>query len=388
MNEFRTRHIPASVVRELRLAARDRCCLRGHLIPEEELNDAVDSSTLHLHHVIRFSDEGPNTEENLMLVCPSCHARIHKQPERYPHESLQEAKRHWTRMRDLVPRELVFEAEDEEQQESRPDLAIPFRVESFNLQFLIHAPSGITVRELGSFIGNWVLRPLAFYTRTAPYPSVLTKAHIGRVSLAAKAQPDVVFPADAFLRDIPQIGELQLIALVDLRMVQALMAPPEESPATQTVTLRWGATPRDLDLHFVHRSSSEVSHVWYQDMGTLERYPWAKLSDDIRNGHGPEVLSFGLLARGRYGVAVHNYSNETPLAGCGAIVEVAIGDTIKTFRCPGHGEGQWWVVIEFDVESHQMKEVNEIVGALDWIRDPRFRRMSFRERIEPEDAGD
>jgi len=353
------------VVRELRIAARDRCCLRGHLINEDELNDAVESDTLHLHHLIRFSDDGPNTEENLMLVCPSCHARIHERPDLYPLNLLQEAKRHWARMVDLIPRELTFETDDEELQYCRPNLVIPFSVESFNLHFTIQAPSNITVRELGSFIGNWILRPLTFYTRTAPYPSILTKAHVGRVSLAAKAKPDIILSANLHLKDISEIEAHELIALVDLRMVQALMANREESAVTQTITLRWGAVPRDLDLHFLHFSSLEVGHVYYRDMGTLDHFPWAKLNNDIQVGFGPEMLSFGLNAQGKYCLAVHNYSGEVPLAGCGATVDVAIGNITKTFFCPDHGEGLWWIVLEFDVESHQMIEVNKIIETFD-----------------------
>lgn len=371
VSKFRSRYIPVSVVREVRLGARDRCCLRGHLILEEELNRAAESDTLHLHHIIHFSDEGANTEDNLMLVCPSCHAEIHAQPARYPIEVLREAKRHWIRMRELVPPELVFERENDGYR-GQPDLTINFRVESFNLQFAVRAPSGISCGDLGRFIGNWILRPLVFYTRTAPFPSVLTKAHIGPVSLASKAHPEVIFSVGALLGEVPQIEEMELISLVDLRMVAAMKAPPGKPPITQTVTLRWGATPRDLDLHFVHRSSSEAGHVWYKNRGTLDSYPWAELSDDIRHGYGPEVLSFGLLAKGVYTVAVHNFSNETPIAGCGALIEVAIGDTVRRFRCPDQGEGCWWVVFEIDVEAHQMKELNQIVAAVDWNANLRF----------------
>ena len=224
MSEIRRRHIPASIVREVRLAARDRCCLRGHLILEEDLNRAEESDTLHLHHIIHFSDEGPNTEDNLMLVCPSCHAQIHAQPSRYPLEALREAKRHWIRMRELVPSELVFEGETDGYRD-RPDLTLLFRVESFNLQFVVRAPSNIRCGDLGRFIGSWILRPLVFYTRTAPFPSVLTKAHIGPVRLALKPHPEAIFSEDALLGEIPQIEEMELISLVDLRTVAAMMEP-------------------------------------------------------------------------------------------------------------------------------------------------------------------
>jgi hypothetical protein len=362
--ESRSRHIPASVVREVRLGARDRCCLRGHVIREEELNNATESDTLHLHHIVFFSDEGPNTEENLMLVCPSCHALIHAEPNVYRREALQQAKQHWIRMSDLVPHELVFEV-DEGYSGERPDLTIGFRVETFGLQFIVRAPSGIRCGDLSRFIGNWILRPLFFYTRTAPFPSVLRNVHVGRVTLVAKAQPENILRADARLGEIPQIEEMELISMVDLRILATL-----GGRSTETLTLRWRAEPRDLDLHFVHRSSSEGAHVCYRDMGTLDSYPWAKLSEDVRNGYGPEILSFGLLARGIYVVAVHNFSNEIPIPGCGAVVELAIGDTVTRFECPDQGEGRWWVVLEIDIETNHITEINRIAAAAPWEANP------------------
>jgi adhesin/invasin len=168
------------------------------------------------------------------------------------------------------------------------------------------------------------------------------------------------------LGEIPQIETMELISLVDIHVVAAI----KRGQPVQTVTLRWGAAPLDLDLHFVHRSPSEAGHVWYRNAGTLESYPWATLSEDIRNGYGPEVLSFGFLAAGVYTIAVHNFSGEAPLAGCGARIDVGIGDSVKTFYCPSHGEGLWWVVFEIDMESHEIKEVNAIVTAVDWEIDP------------------
>jgi len=365
MNRPKARHIPAAVVRELRSAARDRCCIRGHLIPEDELNDAVETDTLHLHHIVFFAEGGPNTDENLMLVCPACHAKIHKQPERYPRDELREAKRHWVRMRELVPQELGYETEDGALL-SAPHLTVPFTVESFNLRFMLQVPTAVTIGQLGRFIGNWILRPLVFYARTAPYKSILAKAHIGRVSLALKPEPDAILHEDLPIGDIPGLDQMPLIALTDVRMVHALMKDPgsEEPTPTETVTLRWRAQPRDLDLHFVLRSPLDRAHVWYREMGTIERYPWAKLSEDIRTGHGPEVLSFGLLSRGVYAVAVHNYSNDAPLAGCGATIELAIGDIVRTYSCPEQGDGRWWVVFEFDVERRHLAEINRISDEL------------------------
>jgi hypothetical protein len=340
------------------------------LISEDELNDEAVAGTLHLHHIVYFAEGGPNTEDNLLLVCPTCHAKIHDQPERYPKDTLREAKRHWIRMRDLVPHELDYEEEGGGAPQE-PRLRVPFTVESFNLHFLIQVPTSITVQQLGQFVGNWILRPLVFYCRTAPYKSVLAKAYIGRIGLALKSEPEDALPSHLLIGEIPGLTSDSLVALTDVRMVAALLEAgskgvddEDEVPAVEKLTLRWGAVPRDLDLHFFHRSDVRDAHISFRHKGTLEEYPWARLAEDITRGYGPEILTFGLLSRGTYTVAIHNFSGEVPLAGCGATLEVAIAATVRSHRCPDVGKGAWWVVLELDVERKEVLEVNQIVSSL------------------------
>lgn len=330
----------------------------------DELNEALQSDTLHTHHIIFFSEGGENIEENLMLVCPSCHARIHKRPDLFPLERLKEAKHHWITMRDLVPRDLMYETDDGERLFENETVTVLFAVESFNLSYVIHVPPVVQVGELSRFIANWILRPLVFYSRTAPYTSILSKAHIGRIGLALKSDPERVLDRELAVAEIPNVQAETLIALADLRMVHALIREleEEEPEAIETVTLRWGETPRDLDLHFFIKTGDRRDHIWYQRLGTLKEYPWAQLSSDITTGFGPETVSFGLLARGQYQIAVHNFSRDGTLAGCNATVEATIRDKKLVYTCPESGDGDWWIVFEFDVETGQVAEINKIVN--------------------------
>lgn len=360
MASSRSRYIPKQVVLELRNTARDRCCLGGHLIPIEELNEGLESETLHMHHIVYFSAEGESTEGNLMLVCPMCHDKIHRRPDLYPHERLKEAKRHWIAMRDLVPMELDFESDDEDFIPG-PHALVPFRVEAFNLDYLIRVPEQLPISSLARFIANWIMRPLVFYARTAPYKSVLARAHIGRIRLALKSDPEHTLEDGQLVKEIPKLPNDALIALADMRMVAALRMEQQERPdAVETITLKWGSSPTDLDLHFFVSSEGNTAHVFYRNFGTLDEFPWAKLNEDIRQGFGPEEVTFGMLARGRYRIAVHNYSREAPLAGCGAVVEAKIGNRERTFECPMTGHGDWWVVFDLDVERLQIHEINKL----------------------------
>lgn len=76
--------IPQKIIDELLVEAMHRCCL----CPQHE--DITD-----LHHIVPISEEGPNTKENLMVVCPTCHAKIHRIRGRYTPTQLKMYKERW-----------------------------------------------------------------------------------------------------------------------------------------------------------------------------------------------------------------------------------------------------------------------------------------------------
>lgn len=79
--------IPKDVRNQVLVDAMHRCCL----CPEHR--EVVD-----LHHVVPISEGGPNTEDNLMAVCPTCHATIHRIRNRYTSEQLRMYKERWVRL--------------------------------------------------------------------------------------------------------------------------------------------------------------------------------------------------------------------------------------------------------------------------------------------------
>ena len=76
--------IPKEVRDKLLVEAMHRCCL----CPEH--HDVTD-----LHHVMPISESGPNTEDNLVVICPTCHAKIHRIRKRYSPEQLRMYKERW-----------------------------------------------------------------------------------------------------------------------------------------------------------------------------------------------------------------------------------------------------------------------------------------------------
>jgi hypothetical protein len=47
---------------------------------------------------VQISEGGPNTEENLMAVCPTCHAKIHRIRNRYTPDQLRMYKERWVQL--------------------------------------------------------------------------------------------------------------------------------------------------------------------------------------------------------------------------------------------------------------------------------------------------
>ncbi|MEW6618962.1 MAG: tetratricopeptide repeat protein [bacterium] len=79
--------IPEDIKDRLSVEAMHRCCLCPQ---HENLTD--------IHHIVPISEKGPNTEENLMVVCPTCHAKIHRIRTMYTPRQLKMYKERWVNL--------------------------------------------------------------------------------------------------------------------------------------------------------------------------------------------------------------------------------------------------------------------------------------------------
>jgi GTPase SAR1 family protein len=89
------KHIAKKIRDKLLVDAMHRCCL----CPQHE--DITD-----IHHILPISEGGPNTENNLMVVCPTCHAKIRRIRTMYNSEQLKMYKERWV---SLCSKGLTFE---------------------------------------------------------------------------------------------------------------------------------------------------------------------------------------------------------------------------------------------------------------------------------------
>lgn len=112
-----------------------------------------------------------------------------------------------------------------------------------------------------------------------------------------------------------------------------------------TITLKWGSRPKDLDLHVTIREPSGLeARIGYDNLGTLDRHPWAALERDVQTGIGPETVTVTSMLDAEYVIAVYNYSREAALAGSGAEVVIDTGTAKANLVCPEKGNGDWWHV--------------------------------------------
>jgi tetratricopeptide (TPR) repeat protein len=79
--------IPQHIKDKLLVDSMHRCCL----CPQHEYITDV-------HHIVAISEEGPNTEDNLMIICPNCHAKIHRIRWMYTIKQLKMYKERWVNL--------------------------------------------------------------------------------------------------------------------------------------------------------------------------------------------------------------------------------------------------------------------------------------------------
>jgi hypothetical protein len=380
-----SRYVSRKVQRQLRQISRDRCCISGDLISFREISLELEGDALHKHHIIYFSEGGENTVENLLVICPNCHVKIHDHPDLYPPETLKEAKRHWAQMKQLVPRHLFYEPDDLTTPDSDAEvISVKFYVAALNLKYKITVPLTVKIGSLSRFIATWIMHPLVTFAGLAPHRFLFGQAKLRGLKLALlsdsrdllselKAEP-LLLPSTKSLSDLTIRPQDKLIALVDFQSVAAIYNP--HLPAT--ITLSWSEKPQDLDLHLILiettlnplvctrlLSRSTEEHIFYGNVGTRSAFPWAQLDSDVRTGYGPEVISIDANARGRFIVFVHNFSAEWPLSRSEASVRIDFGTKQSLFRCPHMGDGLFWIVCIIDCDTCSIEMIDRLADTLD-----------------------
>ncbi len=126
------------------------------------------------------------------------------------------------------------------------------------------------------------------------------------------------------------------------------------------IVLTWGATPADLDSH-LWLPPSNPYHVYYNNDGNCNAFPFACLDVDDISSYGPETITIKQRFNGTYVYGVYNYSNEAAITSSGGRVQVyGPSGLVAQFDVPGSGSGRWWYVFDLNGGSGQITPRNVI----------------------------
>ena len=126
-------------------------------------------------------------------------------------------------------------------------------------------------------------------------------------------------------------------------------------------TLKWGDTPKDLDLHLKIDVSTDTYKICYSNQGNITTEPWAILHEDMQDGNGVEIIEVGQYLKGKYHFAVHNFTKDTSFSDSNAIFTITNGELELQLKCPNNGAGKWWSILIIDTNTNQFEVINKIV---------------------------
>jgi hypothetical protein len=121
--------------------------------------------------------------------------------------------------------------------------------------------------------------------------------------------------------------------------------PGGPAPGLDTIVLRWGYAPDDLDLHLI---IGERWHVNWQSLGSLSIEPYARLIEDVQHPGSAEIVEIAKWLPQTYRVEVINFSGRPPLADARASLELTIDGHTHVFTCPPDIAGGPWKVCTID----------------------------------------
>lgn len=131
------------------------------------------------------------------------------------------------------------------------------------------------------------------------------------------------------------------------------------------VVLTWKEAPRDLDAHVKCNIGTQSGHLYYSHKSYYcNETLIGELDTDNTHGYGPETVTFRDDITGSFRYYVYNYSADTGLGGCGAVVKVYLSNKETPsyiFHVPC-GEGAYWDVFTYNSATKRLQITNQIVS--------------------------
>jgi hypothetical protein len=176
----------------------------------------------------------------------------------------------------------------------------------------------------------------------------------GRTKVVGRFRPDCPEALAAFARTVRAavpVGEPPAPAVAPTNLVPADQVDHASQAREEvgSLSLTWGAVPADLDLHaWVRADDGSVEHVSFQQRTASGQGIDPTLDRDVTDVHGPETLRWARPPGVTLTFAVHNFSDERPLAACAARIALATSTVRLELEIPRSGTGRWWRLLTVD----------------------------------------
>jgi hypothetical protein len=153
--------------------------------------------------------------------------------------------------------------------------------------------------------------------------------------------------------------------------------PPASTSIKYRIVLTWGAEPANLDAHLWVPGGSGYYHLAYNNTGSREAYPFAKMNLIDKTGYGPETITIYKNQAGNYQYWVFNRSAEVSptakdLTSSDATVKLYNGTTLLgSFTVPPSPSGnKAWHVFDLNPQTGSIIIYNSLAPALPSLSPP------------------
>jgi PKD repeat protein len=121
--------------------------------------------------------------------------------------------------------------------------------------------------------------------------------------------------------------------------------------------LNWDDDPPDLDIHLI----TESSHIYWNNVGSADQYPYATLDVDVTTGYGPETITIYQSSPEPYILYIYNYSQDPSITESNALIQCySFGEPIFTVSVPATGNGEYWHVADINGQTNSYTLVNTV----------------------------
>jgi len=125
-------------------------------------------------------------------------------------------------------------------------------------------------------------------------------------------------------------------------------------------TLNWSKGPEDLDLHAWVKRADDNFHISYNNLGSKEKSPFAKLDNDARSLPGQETIFVDTDSLNSVIFAVHLYSAGS-FSESDASINITFNDSRSVFfELPKVASGKWWHICTIDERANNLVVLNRV----------------------------